>query len=271
MQYITQTITGSDGSNAQFIGYIIDNSPEIDEQRTRPAVLILPGGGYEITSDREAEPIALRFIGSGYHAFILRYSTFPSLYPTALLQAAAAMQLIRTHAAQWHVKADAICVLGFSAGGHLAANLSTTASDDVLQANGFQPNELRPNGLMLSYPVISSGEFAHRGSFDHLLGKQKDDPQMLQQLSLEHHIDSVTPPIFVWHTLTDTAVPVENTLMLISACRAAGVSIEAHIFPEGDHGLSLGTWETSHDKQQVVPAVQPWFDLAVRWLGRTLL
>ena len=271
MQYITQTITGLDGSKAQCIGYIIDNSPEIDEQRTRPAVLILPGGGYRYTSPREAEPIALQFLAAGYHAFILRYSTFPSVYPTALLQTAAAMQLIRTHATQWHVKADTICILGFSAGGHLAANLATGAGDHDIQAHGYQPNDVRPNGLMLAYPVISSGEFAHRGSFDNLLGEHKDNTEMLHLLSLENHIASTTPPVFIWHTFTDTSVPIENTLLFISACRKAHISVEAHIFPEGGHGLSLGTWETAHDKQQVVPAVQPWFNLAVHWLSRTLL
>lgn len=270
MQYITQNITGVDGSVAQFTGYILDNSPEIDARRTRPAVLILPGGGYEFTSDREAEPIALRFVGAGYHAFILRYSTFPSLYPTALLEAAAAMQLIHTHAEQWHIKPDAICILGFSAGGHLAANLSTASSDDALRDHGYDPDIVRPNGLMLAYPVISSGKFAHRGSFEHLLGDSCHDEQLLHKLSLEYQVNPSTPPVFIWHTFTDASVPVENTLMFISACRQANVSVEAHIFPEGPHGLSLGTQETARRSKQIVPAVQPWFDLALSWLDRTL-
>lgn len=128
MQYIEHIIEGIDGSQALFTGYIIDNSPEIDMDRRRPAVLVIPGGGYAMTSDREAEPIALKFVGAGYHAFTLRYSVHPSTYPTALIEASAAMALIREHADQWHINPDAVAVLGFSAGGHLAMPASDTTN-----------------------------------------------------------------------------------------------------------------------------------------------
>ena len=245
MRYFEDEISGIDGSTATFVGYCLDNSSEIDPNRKRPSVLVIPGGGYEMTSDREAEPIAMQFLAAGFNAFVLRYSVKPSIFPVALLEAAEAMRRIRTHADEWHCDADAIAVIGFSAGGHLAANLATSASDDVLAAHGYDADAVRPNGLMLAYPVVTSGPLAHRGSFDALLGDRKADPEALDAVSIEKHIDAKTPPVFVWHTVPDDCVPYENTLMLVDACKKAGVSVEAHLFPSGGHGLSLGTAETA--------------------------
>ncbi|PLS23764.1 alpha/beta hydrolase [Bifidobacterium imperatoris] len=270
MQYIERAITGIDGSEARFIGYVPDNSPEMDSDRHRTSILILPGGGYAMTSDRESEPVALRFLAKGFNVFILRYSVKPSRYPVALLEAAEAMRLIRAHADEWHVKPEAIAILGFSAGGHLAANLATSAGDDTMRAHNVNPDEVRPNALMLAYPVITAGEFAHRGSFQCLLGLEAHNPELLDELSIERHIDAKTPPVFVWHTMTDATVPVENTLMLIQACRAAGVSVEAHLYPEGTHGLSLANEETAGAGKyaHIVECLQSWPELAETWLRR---
>ena len=168
----------------KFVGYCLDNSEEIVPDRVRPSVLVIPGGGYEMTSDREAEPIAMQFLAAGFNAFVLRYSVKPSVFPVALLEAADAMKMIREHAAEWHVDPEAIAVIGFSAGGHLAANLATSASDDVLAAHGYDPDAVRPNGLMLAYPVITSGPLAHRGSFDSLLGERRNDTETLESVSI---------------------------------------------------------------------------------------
>jgi len=271
MQYFEHEISGIDGSAATFVGYCLDNSEEIDPDRTRPSVLVMPGGGYEMTSDREAEPIAMQFLAAGFNAFVLRYSAKPSVFPVALLESAEAVRRIREHAAEWHVDGDRIAVIGFSAGGHLAANLATSASDDVLAAHGYDPDAVRPNALMLAYPVITSGPLAHRGSFDTLLGGRKTDAEALKSVSIEKHIDAKTPPVFVWHTVPDDCVPYENTLMLIDACKKAGVSIEAHLFPSGGHGLALGTAETAwQGVNGIEECVQAWPKLAVAWMRRTL-
>ena len=260
MKYFEYEISGIDGSAAKFVGYCLDNSEEIVPDRVRPSVLVIPGGGYEMTSDREAEPIAMQFLAAGFNAFVLRYSVKPSVFPVALLEAADAMTMIREHATEWHVDPDAIAVIGFSAGGHLAANLATSTSDDVLVANG----------LMLAYPVITSGPLAHRGSFDSLLGERRNDSEALESVSIERHIDAKTPPVFAWHTVPDETVPYENTLMLIDACKKAGVSIEAHLFPQGGHGLSLGTAETAwQGVNGIEPSIQIWPQLAVSWMRRT--
>ena len=112
MQHFTQVIDGIDGSRAELVGYVIDNSPEMDPDRRRPAILIIPGGGYAIGSDRESEPVALQFLAAGYQAFVLKYSCVPSRYPVALLEMTEAMSMIREHADEWHVDAGRVAAIG---------------------------------------------------------------------------------------------------------------------------------------------------------------
>lgn len=271
MQTFTRTLTGIDGTEAALHCYVIDNYPETGEDRRRPAVLVLPGGGYEMTADREAEPIALTMVGYGYQAFALRYSVAPSRYPVALLEEAEAMRQIRANAADWHVDPDRIVVIGFSAGGHLAASIGTAGSDDTLRAHGYDPAEVRPDGMALCYPVVTSGEHAHRGSFAALLGDRADDPAMLEKVSLERQVADDTPPTFIWHTMDDDCVPVENSLLLIRALHAHHVPVEAHLFPTGPHGLSLASEETRRvDGSGVEPGVWQWPALFRDWMGRAL-
>ena len=269
---ILDVTTGTAFVPAKLYTYFLDNSPEIDSKRTRPAIVLCPGGGYRFTSDREAEAVAMQFLAAGIHVAILRYTVAPQgEYPQALREVAWSVAHIREHAAQYHVDPDRILVMGFSAGGHLAANLATSVGDeDIREQGGMDPDAVRPNALMLSYPVITAGKYAHRGSFQCLLGDQAHNQALLDKFSIEKHIDAKTPPVFVWHTMTDDAVPVENTLMLIQACRAAGLSIEAHLFPEGSHGLSLANAETAGNGfyAHIVECVQCWPDLAEAWLRR---
>lgn len=278
MKIIEHQIKGVDGSNALLTGYVLDDNLDSEGDQTRPAVLILPGGGFLRVSNREAEPIAMKFAAAGFHAFVLRYSLVPSAHPTQLLEAAQAMQLIRNNSKEWHVNAQKVAIIGFSAGGHVAANLATSVSDDVEEANGYNANGVRPNALMLAYPVISAGEYAHKPTFDRLFGDVDSSTreQLVEQLSLENHVDSKTPPVFVWQTITDQTVPVQNSIMFVDACVKAGVSVEAHLFPKGPHGLALAVKETAkRDENGVVipefvqPEVQQWIDLACDWLNRT--
>lgn len=267
MQYFTRTI-----DDAQLTGYIPSNSPEIDMTRIRPTVLILPGGGYEMTSDREAEPVALNFLAADYNVFILRYSCKPATYPTQVLQVAAAVREIHEHAAEWNVDPAHMVVLGFSAGGHLAAHFATSASDAVLREHGYDPQALRPAGLMLAYPVITAGEQRHDGSFRALLGDHYGEPAAMEAVSIEHHIDAATPPTFIWHTMTDDTVPVENTLMFVQGCLRANVPVEAHLFPHGGHGLALSTPQTAWGGVNgIEPGVEQWFNLSLNWMQRLFI
>ncbi|MCL2319904.1 MAG: alpha/beta hydrolase [Treponema sp.] len=232
----------------------------------RPAVLILPGSGYRQCSPREAEPVALRFNASGCHAFVLWYSCAPRRHPVPILDCCRALTIIREQAAAWKVDSKKLAVMGFSAGGHLGLSAALFYNRDFAVAPGISAPLCRPDALMLCYPVISSGEFAHRDSFSRLLG-ENPAPALLELLSLEKQIKSGLPPVFLWHTYTDQAVPVENSLLLAASLRRAGVPLEMHIFPKGKHGLSLAIPETqSNDPANVDLHAAQWFSLCENWL-----
>jgi acetyl esterase/lipase len=252
---------------ASLTTYLLDNSPEIDEERTRPLVIICPGGGYRFVSDREAEPIAIQLNAMGIHACILRYTVYPAKFPTALTQLAKAVAYVRENAKEWYVKSDKIVIAGFSAGGHLAASLGTLWHEDYLAEFMQIPREsYKPNGLLLAYPVISSGEFAHRDSFVALL--QDSYVELLNKVSLEKQVTENTPPAFVWHTFEDGLVPVENSLLFTQAMNEKKIPFELHIYPKGGHGLSLATEETRHftDKGPLQTEVQNWITMAGTWI-----
>ena len=240
---------------AKLYTYFLDNSREIAPERVRPVIVICPGGGYEWVSEREAEPIALKFVGAGYHAVVLHYSVAPAAhYPTALRQLAWTVAHLREHAAEYHIDPNKVVVAGFSAGGHLAASL------------GVHWRELglpRPDGMILSYPVITAGKYAHRGSIQNLAGS--DDPGWY---SLETQVTEDTPPAFFWHTVTDPEVPVQNSLLLAGALSAAGVRYEMHLYPRGVHGLSLATPEVDEPEKHRVadPHIAGWFGQCLEWL-----
>ena len=272
MKVFTEKIDGTDGTTARLDCYVIDNSEEMDKDRRRVGVLLIPGGGYEMTSDREAEPVALRLVAAGCNVFILRYSCWPSVFPVSFLQAAEAMRRIRANADEWHVDPHAVAAMGFSAGGHLAGLLGTQADAPELADAGYTEGEVRPDTLSLGYSVLDAGRWTHHSSIEHLVGKEKAaDQKWIDRLSLEKHVDARTPPVFLWHTATDDTVPVQNSLMFATACVENSVPVELHVFPHGGHGLSLGTRETSikgyHD-YGIEPCVQPWFGLLRAWFGR---
>ncbi|MCE1197004.1 alpha/beta hydrolase, partial [bacterium] len=188
-----------------FLPYM--NTYVLDGERRRPAVLICPGGGYSFRSAREAEPIALQFNAAGYHAFVLHYSVAPRRHPLPLLDVSRAMCLLRGRADAYRIHSGRIALCGFSAGGHLAASLGVFWDKPIaLGAPGIEPGLNRPDALILSYPVITSGPYAHRGSFECLLGPEAG-PEKLDEVSLERHVSDKTPPTFIWHTYADEGVP----------------------------------------------------------------
>lgn len=248
--------------------YLPSNSNEIEISRKRPTVVICPGGGYAFTSDREAEPIAFRFIAADCNAVILRYDIAPVRFPAQIIELAYTISKIREMADEWNVDTDKIAVMGFSAGGHLAASYSTLWNRDFVKDYfGFANNEHKPNGMLLCYPVITGGEKAHRGSFDNLLGDNKDDSEMLDLLSAEKQVSNNTPPAFIWHTFEDTCVPVENSLLMASALAEYKIPTELHIFPHGWHGLSLCNASVyGSDFKGEFKENKVWIQMATRWL-----
>ena len=262
MQHTTLSI-GDSGAKAET--YFLSCRPDMQAHRRRPAVIVCPGGGYKLTSDSEAEPVAIRLNSLGFHACVLRYSVAPKRFPTALTELAQTLCLLRTNADAWHIDPHRIFVMGFSAGGHLAASLGVFWQEELLRRVG-PPNLLRPDGLVLCYPVITAGKYAHRGSFQLLTGETDECSPLWEPLSLERRVTKNTPPCFLWHTVDDDTVPVENSLLMASALQAQGVPFELHLYPHGVHGLSLANEETGPSPQQVVPACQNWVDMAARWM-----
>jgi len=240
----------------------------LDGNKRRAAVLICPGGGYGFRSPRESEPVALQFNAAGFHAFVLRYSVAPRRHPLPLLDVSRAVGLLREKADAWKIHPGRIALCGFSAGAHLAASLGVLWDRFELPgaATTGQPGLNRPDALILSYPVITSGVFAHKGSFENLLGPGAS-AEALEAVSLELHVSAKTPPTFLWHTYGDEAVPLENSLLFAGALRSAGVPFEFHVYPEGVHGLSLATEETSDVGKEPDFHVSSWMPLCVEWLG----
>lgn len=253
---------------ARLITYIQDHYEEIDIE-TRPLILVCPGGGYIHTSNREGEALAMQFLAMGYHAAVLKYSCAPAVFPTALTELGASMLLIRQNAKAWHVDPNKILVLGCSAGGHLAASLGVFWEEsflaEALKLASDDRKLLRPDGMILCYPVITSGEFAHRGSFQNLLKEREGE--LSEKMSLELQVNEKTPPAFIWHTDTDGSVPVENSLLFVNALHRAGVSVEFHMYPVGGHGLSLANRLTqSKGGGAVQEECTSWISLAHTWI-----
>ena len=281
---ITKRIPLRQDNTAVFVDlYLLNNSPEFQTDRPRPAVIVCPGGGYFFTSDREAEPIALRFLAHGYHVFVLRYSV-ETLFPQPMLDLAKTLLLIRQQAADWLVNPDQIAVCGFSAGGHLAAASGVLWCQSFLyEALGVAPEVIKPNALILAYPVIDLTLLAPKMvtmpseaepvdlrelMLRKTLGNRHPAPELLARYTLHHQVTPATPPTFIWHTATDELVPARNTLLFATALAEQGVPYEVHIFDQGIHGLALADEVTESQGRFLNPDCQIWVDLALKWLKR---
>ena len=247
--------------------YLQNRSEDLLYSRKRPAVIVCPGGCYSYKSDREGEPVAMRFLAAGMQAFVLQYSTDPSKYPCALLELAAAVAVIRENSEAWSVDPEKIFICGFSAGGHLAASLGTLWKESFIgRALGCGNYEWKPDGMILCYPVISMEDYTHEESRQCLLGERAQE--LAGKLSLQRRVTGDTVPAFLWCTQEDEAVPMENSLLFAAALRSNGVPMELHIYEKGRHGLALCDLTTEREPSQVVEDNAGWIDLAVRWIRR---
>ena len=246
----------------------------------RGTVLIFPGGGYEHLSERESLPVAKALKQQGIRSAILYYDvTSPVLNFRPLLQAAEAVRKLRDL-----YPGEPVVVLGFSSGGHCAANLlmhwrgkDWKDRDIFTELKGTRDHDVkafRPDAGVLCYPVITSGEFAHKGSFIRLLGGREEygkDPEeyeaALSWLSLETQVSEDTPPVFLWQTQEDAEVPVENSLLLAKSLMKERIPLEYHIYPKGAHGLSLATKEVEQPEKNRFEDlhVAGWFREMCEW------
>ena len=300
---------------ARLTTYLLDITPKFAVQE-RPLVLVCPGGGYHFTSEREAEIVAMQFNAMGYHSAVLDYSCAPAQFPTALLELSKSVAYLRAHAKEWCIDPDKIAVLGFSAGGHLAASLGVfwntewfarireesaahaaagaTAVHAAAEATTAQPadwnsaaqyadcatavattaltaaltaDQIKPNRIILAYPVITTGEHAHRESINNLLGEARcSDSAWLEKMSLEKQDLSDFPPAFIWHTSYDGSVPIENSLFLVAALAKYRKPLEYHVFPGNVHGMSLANWRTRSLERPMDTPAKKWIELVHTWL-----
>lgn len=231
----------------------------------RWAVIVCPGGGYHMLAATEGEPVALAFLAAGVQAFVLDYSVAPGRWPQSFLELAAGVAWVRGHAAQFGVAPDRIAVCGFSAGGHLAGSLANLWGQPLLgERLGLTPEQARPDAAALCYPVITAqGPFAHSGCFAQLLGEGAPVPP---ELSLEESVTPANPPAFLWATVTDDTVPVENTIAYAATLRAAGVPFELHLYGSGPHAMGLATPQSAWSPEYANPHAASWHGLCVEWL-----
>ena len=222
------------GARGQLLCRCLMTPAPVSPRRRRPAVLILPGGGYNHTSLREAESVALRFAARGYAAFVLHYSVKPLSFPVSLREAAMAMLCIREKAAEYEVDPAMVAAVGFSAGGHLCGTLGTLYDCPEVRDLG-KPEDIRPDALGLCYPVAVSHGRTHEESFRNL---SAGDPALASRLSLDRLVRPDMPPVYLWHTRDDGSVPVRNSLLLAAALEEAGVDFALHVYRHGPHGLS---------------------------------
>jgi acetyl esterase/lipase len=228
------------------------------EKMTGAAIIVCPGGGYTHLADHEGKPVAEWLNTLGITAFVLKYRFGPRYHhPAPMQDAARAIRLIRARAGEWGLDPQRIGILGFSAGGHLAATAGTHFdAGNPNSADSIERVSSRPDLMVLIYPVITMRDKTHAGSKKNLLGAEPS-PELVALLSNEEQVTKDTPPAFLVHTTTDTAVPFENSLLFVSALRKAGVPFELHLYERGPHGFGLGVKD---------PILATWPDRCADWL-----
>lgn len=278
--------------------YLWDDSPELTGA-PRPLVLICPGGGYMNCSDREAEPVALRFAAMGYHAAVLRYSTYGDgaedfarldgpdpvkphvLHPAQVRELGRAMLMLRERAGEWSIDAKRIAICGFSAGAHVCAMYATLWHRPLIcEYLNASPERLRPAAAILCYPVADFvaqdvadyADARDRQITDRMklayLGTVNPAPERLIEVSPAWNVTGSEPPMFIWATSADATVPVCNSLNLACALAERGVPFELHVFERGAHGLCLADQASARCPEQIDPDAAHWVPLAEAWLRK---
>lgn len=252
-------------NNVPLTGYLHDFNDENLLKNIRSAMVVCAGGGYEKVSDREKDPVALYYFEKGFNTFLLDYSIGENARDfNPLLELSDALVQIRNRASSFYVNPTEIGVIGFSAGAHLAASLSTLYNHPKIQemtkiTDGYNS----PDVTILCYPVISMKEFAHPGSKELVTNNNED---MIDLLSLENQVNKDVPPTFVWHTQDDATVDVQNSMLYVKALVEHKVPCEFHLFTNGEHGLSMCT----SDCYKSDDYCGQWKALSINWLKKYL-
>lgn len=239
------------------------------ENQKRPCMVVCPGGGYGGCSQREAEPIGLHFLPDGYNVLTLYYSCAPNRFPTQLVEVAAVMELIYRHADEWNCDTNRVAIIGFSAGGHLAAHYSTCY--DCAEVRQIFPDSKGVQATVLGYPVITAdSRYCNLGSFRNLSGHDTLSDEEVECFSCERHVTDHTPPAYIFHTSNDRVVPVMNAFLYAEALHDHNVPVEVHVYPKGEHGLATADDATCGELPADIARCAAWMAEARQWLKHTL-
>lgn len=256
MKMIHTTVPGF--PEATLEGYLLDCEISLGQEKNRPAILVLPGGGYLYCSPREGEPVALSYAARGFHAFVLRYSIARQAAGFAPLKEVSwAIGYLRENAENWNIDPDKIAVCGFSAGGHLALSSGLLA-------------ENKPNAMILGYPATCCPNIPGADFMLKLLeGREDVTDEDAKKYDLPSHVTKDAPPVFIAATAEDVLTSF-CTMSLANAYNALGLKFELHIFQYGPHGYSLANEVTADGSRQMLePAFAQWQELSVQWLHKT--
>ncbi|WP_053220307.1 alpha/beta hydrolase [Virgibacillus senegalensis] len=264
---------GPDGVHA--VAYLWEDSVQFKTGEKRPVVIICPGGGYHHTSDRESDPVALKYFAEGYHVITVRYSCISSdghLFPKPYVELGSAFLWLQANAEDWYVDLDQVTLTGFSAGGHLALTF-VTEQKWVAGLLGVASEKLRVNHLVLGYPVVNfqygwPKETDKKKKMTDLFGHEFHEQAKERLVQPDKHIPESMPRTFIWHTRDDATVPVENAVQLMLALQKKHIAHEAHFFESGVHGLALSNHLSAANEEQKNKYCEPWFDLALNWLKK---
>lgn len=242
MHYLNQTAT--------ITNYLVENTTS----KLRPAILVLPGGSYLYTSPREAKPVATAYNAAGLHAFVLDYTTFPKNKKVMVEELIEEVKMVHAYLIEnqkeFQIDLNNIFVVGFSAGGHLAAAV----------ANKY-PNLFKK--VVLSYAALNI-------NIADEMFEESEELTFVRRMFKDNLILGVTknnPPTFIWHTLEDNVVPIVGSIEYIHKLNELGVPFEAHFYETGVHGLSVANEITSHEDGSCMDLhAATWVNLSINWL-----
>ena len=239
-------------------------------RKTSKAIVIVPGGAYSFVSIREGDPVALSYMSEGFITIVLNY-TVKTPFPTPMKELACAIDYLRNNNEKYYIDKDKISIVGFSAGGHLVSSYGYLYKHpEFLKNTNLEPNNIKPNCIVSSYPVITMGEYTHEESKANITGGK---PELEQLLSVENNIDNTYPPTFVWTTAEDNCVPYINSVLFVEALKENNIIHDFFLYPYLDHGLSiinplLYPLDVLKDKR--MQEVSKWFIKSVEFIRKVL-